>query len=411
MAIVRPFKALRPPKELAAQVASLPYDVMDSNEAREMAKGKEKCFLHVVKPEIDLDPSIDLYDKRVYAKAAENFKMFQDKGWLKRDTETSLYVYRQIMDGRSQTGLMCCCSADEYWAGKIKKHEFTRHDKEEDRLAHIRATNANTGPAFLTYRARPEIDALMEEAMKSEPVADFVAEDGIQHTGWKVSDKKWIDAIVKEFAKIEALYIADGHHRSQSACRYAKEKAEANPNHTGNEEYNFFMAVVFPQEQLFIYDYNRAVKDLNGHSEEEFLKLIGQKFNIEKNPQKKPSKARTFGMYMDKTWYMLTAKPGTFDDKDAVASLDVSILQKNLLEPILGIKNPREDKKIDFIGGIRGIKELERIVDSKKFKVAFSMYPTNIEQLLAVADSGQVMPPKSTWFEPKLRSGLFIHTL
>jgi len=411
MAIVRPFKGLRPPKDIAAKVASFPYDVLNSEEARELAKDNPQSFLHINKPEIDLDPGINLYDQQVYDKAVANFKMFQEKGWLVRDAGECFYIYKQVMNGRSQIGLMCCCSAQEYWDGKIKRHEFTRKDKEEDRLKHVDLTNCNAGPVFLTYPARDSINTLIDEVVKTKPEVDFTSEDGIGHVLWVVKDAEWAKKIVAEFARIPALYVADGHHRTQAAARIAKVRSEKNPKHTGNEEYNFFMSVVFPHNHLMIMDYNRAVHDLNGLSEAEFIKKVEEKFTVEKQDYKKPTAANTFGMYLKGTWYKLTAKPGTFDSKDPVASLDVSIMQNNLLAPILGIGDPRTDKRIDFIGGIRGIKELERIVDNGKFVVSFSMFPTSIEQLMQIADSGEVMPPKSTWFEPKLRSGMVIHTL
>lgn len=411
MAIVRPFKGLRPPVELASQVASFPYDVLNSQEARELAKDNPKSFLHINKPEIDLDPSIHLYDDKVYEKAVENFNMFIKKGWLVRDEEDCLYVYKQTMDGREQVGLVCCTSAQEYWDGKIKRHEFTRKDKEEDRLRHVNDTRANAGPVFLTYPAKDNINGLMKKITDTKADVDFVSEDGIGHTLWVVRDAAWIEAMVNEFAQIPALYIADGHHRTQAAARVAKVRAESSETPvTGDEEFNFFMSVIFPHNHLYIMDYNRAVVDLNGNSDEEFIKKISEKFDVEKIEYKKPTAANTFGMYLKGTWYKLTAKAGTFDANDPVKSLDVSIMQENLLAPILGIGDPRTDNRIDFIGGIRGIKELERIVDNKSFVVAFSMYPTSIEQLMKIADSGEVMPPKSTWFEPKLRSGMVVHT-
>jgi uncharacterized protein (DUF1015 family) len=389
MAIIRPFKGLRPPKEIAAKLASFPYDVMNSQEAKEIAKDNPQSFLHIVKPEIDLEPTIDLYDQRVYDKAVENFKMFQQKGWLKRDEKESLYIYKEVMEGRTQIGLVGCVSAKEYWDGKIKKHEFTRKVKEEDRLKHVDMVNANAGPVFLTYNAQASIDKLINEA---------------------INDPEWIKKISEEFAKLPALYVADGHHRTQAAARLAKVRAEKNPNHTGNEEYNFFLAVLFPHNHLYIMDYNRAVKDLNGLSEEEFIKKVEEKFTLAREEYKKPTSPNTFGMYLKGSWYKLTSKPGTFPAEDPVNSLDVAILQNNLLNPILGIGDPRTDDRIDFIGGIRGIKELEKIVDNGKFVVSFSMFPTSIEQLMRIADSGEVMPPKSTWFEPKLRSGMVVHT-
>jgi uncharacterized protein (DUF1015 family) len=410
MSIVKPFKGLRPPKELAPKVASLPYDVMNSEEAREIAKDNPQSFLHIVKPEIDLDPSINLYDEKVYNKAAENFKMFQEKGWLVKDEKHSLYIYKEVMDGRTQIGLVGCVSAEEYWDGKIKKHEFTRKAKEEDRLKHVDVVNANAGPVFLTYPAQIQIDNLINEAIKAEPDIDFTSEDGVEHTLWAISDPEWLQKIMAEFEKLQALYVADGHHRTQAAARLAKIRKEKNPDHTGDEEYNYFLAVIFPHNHLHIMDYNRVVKDLNGHRDEEFLKKIEEKFDIEKTEYKKPAEQNTFGMYLKGTWYKLTAKPESFDKNDPVNSLDVAILQNNLLNPILGIGDPRTDERVDFIGGIRGIGELEKVVDNGKFAVSFSMYPTSIEQLMNIADSGEVMPPKSTWFEPKLRSGMIVHS-
>lgn len=410
MAIVRPFKGLRPAKEIAPKVASLPYDVINSEEARELAKDNPQSFLHVVKPEIDLESDISLYDQRVYDKAVANFKMFQDKGWLKRDDSECFYIYKEVMEGRVQIGLVCCTSAQEYWDGKIKRHEFTRNVKEEDRLKHVDLVNANAGPVFLTYPARQEIDAVINEAIKAEPEVDFVSDDGIQHTLWVMKDPAWNAKLAEEFAKVPALYVADGHHRTQAAARLAKSRAEKNPNHTGAEEYNFFLSVIFPHNHLYIMDYNRAVIDLNGNTEAEFLAKIAEKFTVEKTEYKKPTAFNTFGMYLKGTWYKLSAKAGSFDQADPVNSLDVAILQNNLLNPILGIGDPRTDNRIDFIGGIRGIEGLEKVVNSGKFVVSFSMFPTSIEQLIKIADSGEVMPPKSTWFEPKLRSGMVVHT-
>jgi len=411
MATVRPFKGLRAPQDTVSKLAALPYDVINSEEARKAAQGNARCFLHVTKPEIDLDPKMDLYDPKVYAKAKENFEMFKKKGYLVQDPQPWFYIYKQVMDGRAQTGLMCCCSAEEYWNDKIKKHELTRKDKEEDRLKHVDTINANAGPVFLTYNAKPEIDSLMDKATKEAPEYDFTSDDGIRHVLWVVKNDDWGKQITAAFKKIPALYVADGHHRSAAAARIAKVRKEQNPKHTGNEEYNYFLAVIFPHNHLFIMDYNRTVKDLNGNTHEEFLKKISEKFTVEKTTEKKPKAANHFGMYMKEQWYHLTAKPGSFDAKDPVGCLDVSILQNNLLAPILAIGDPRTDKRIDFIGGIRGMKELEKVVDSGKFVVSFSLFPTSIEQLIAIADSGKIMPPKSTWFEPKLRSGVVIHTL
>jgi len=315
------------------------------------------------------------------------------------------------MDGRSQIGLLCCCSADEYWAGKIKKHEFTRPVKEESRLKHVDTCNANAGPVFFTYPAKDEIDTLMNEITATTPEVDFTSEDGIGHTLWVVKDKNWHSSIETAFDKIPALYVADGHHRTQAAARIARVRAEKNSNHTGKEEYNFFLTVIFPHNHLLIMDYNRAVKDLNGNSVEEFIKKVEEKFSVEKSDQKKPTSKNSYGMYLKGTWYTITAKQGTFDDNDPVNCLDVAILQNNLLSPILGIGDPRTDNRIGFIGGIRGIDELEKVVDNGSFVVSFAMFPTSIEQLMNIADTGQVMPPKSTWFEPKLRSGMVIHLL
>lgn len=411
MSIIRPFKGLRPGRDIASKLAALPYDVINSQEARHIAQGNQYSFLHVTKPEIDLDPAIDLYDKKVYDKAASNFAMFIEQGYLKQDPEPYLYIYRQTMEGRTQIGLMCCCSAQEYWDDKIKKHEYTRKDKEEDRLRHVDVINANAGPVFLTYHADSRIDSLIDKQLRHDPEVSFIGDDGIGHALWVVRDCDWIKEITVAFEKIPALYVADGHHRSAAAARIAKVRKENNPSHTGEEEYNFFLAVLFPHNHLHIMDYNRAVKDLNGLSEDQFLRKIEDKFTVEKTEMKKPSEPRTFGMYLGKQWYKLTARSGSFNDADPVESLDVSILQKNLLTPVLGIGDPRTDKRIDFVGGIRGIKELQKIVNEGKFAVSFAMYPTSITQLMAIADSGKVMPPKSTWFEPKLRSGMVIHKL
>lgn len=411
MAVIRPFRGLRAPKSIVSKLASLPYDVLSSEEAREIAKDNPYSFLHVTKSEIDLPPNIDLYSPQVYEKARENFEKFKKNGWLIYDEAPYLYIYRQVMEGREQTGVMACCSAEEYWKDIIKKHELTRKDKEDDRVRHVDYTNANTGPVFLTYRAVKEIDDVVQSITKLEPEYDFTTDDKIQHVLWVVKDKQIIENLVQLFAKVPVLYVADGHHRSAAAARIALERKEKNPKHTGNEEYNFFLAVLFPHNQLKILDYNRAVKDLNGLTTSQFIEKIKEKFEVFETNQKKPEKPKQFGMYLDKKWYRLIAKPGTYNETDPVKCLDVSILQDNLLQPILGINDPRTDKRIDFIGGIRGVEELERVVDSGKFKVSFSMYPTSIEQLMAIADAGKIMPPKSTWFEPKLRCGVVIHTL
>ncbi|MCL1940489.1 MAG: DUF1015 family protein [Synergistaceae bacterium] len=411
MSIVRPFKAVRPDPELAEKVAALPYDVMNSDEAREMVKGNPHSFLHVDKAEIDLDRSIDVYDPRVYEKAAGNLnKMIEDKVLI-QDDKPCLYIYRLTMNGRPQTGLVACTSIDEYLDGAIKKHELTRADKEADRIRHVDITNANTGPIFLTYRTKKEIDAIIEKWIaEHDAVYDFVAPDNVKHEAWVVDDGECIEGIQGLFAQVPALYIADGHHRNASAVKVGLMRREAGPEYDKNAEFNFYLSVMFPHEQLHIMDYNRIVKDLNGLSDDEFMNGLKEKFSVESSDSGSPQKPHTFGMYMNKKWYILTAKPEVIID-DPIEALDVSILQKQVLTGLLGIGDVRTDKRIDFVGGIRGLKELERRVDSGEMKVAFAMFPTSMEQLLTVADAGKIMPPKSTWFEPKLRSGMFIHLL
>ena len=414
MALIKAFKGIRPTTQLAAMVAALPYDVMNSEEAREMVKGNEYSFLHIDKPEVDLDASIDLHDKRVYEKANENLKNMITSGTLVQDKKNNLYIYKEVMNGRVQVGLVGCTSIDDYINNIIKKHEFTRADKEQDRINHVDYTNSNTGPIFLTYRAKTEINEIINNWMtQNKPVYDFVSEDDVSHTVWVIDDNSKIEKLISEFNKIDYLYIADGHHRAASAVKVGLKRRETNPSFDGSEEFNFFLAVLFPDEQLHIMDYNRIVKDLNVNTESEFMTKLQEKFILEaynsKN-QYKPEHKHTFGMYMDGKWYKLTAKAGSFDEKDPVDRLDVSIMQNNILSPILGIEDPRTDKRIDFVGGIRGLLELERRVN-EGMKVAFSMFPTTIEDLMDIADAGKVMPPKSTWFEPKLRSGLFIHEL
>lgn len=413
MAVVRPFMAVRPTKELASKVAALPYDVMDSDEAREMVKGNPYSFLHVDKAEIDLDPSIDLYDKRVYEKARENLNRMMEEGIFIQDEKPYFYIYQQIMDGRVQTGLVACTSIDDYMNDIIKKHEHTRAEKEQDRINHVDYCDANTGPIFLTYRVKPEIDEIVKGWIKKEPLYDFVSEDGVAHRVWLIDDEDIINRLSDLFKAVDYLYIADGHHRCASAVKVGQMRRAANPAYTGEEEFNYFLSVIFPDIDLYIMDYNRVVKDLNGYSTEEFLNKIGEKFVVQSAEQSpyKPEAKHTFGMYLEGKWYKLTAKEGTFNPHDPVDRLDVSILQNNLLAPILGITDPRTDKRIDFVGGIRGLKELERRVASGEMKIAFSMYPTTIDDLMDIADAGKVMPPKSTWFEPKLRSGIFIHKL
>jgi uncharacterized protein (DUF1015 family) len=414
MAILKPFKAIRPAPELADKVAALPYDVMNSNEARELVKDNPYSFLHVDKAEIDLDPEIDIYSKGVYEKARDTLMRMIEEGTFFQDNNNSLYIYRQVMNGRTQIGLVGCTSIDDYINDTIKKHEYTRADKELDRINHVDYCNANTGPIFLTYRTKSEINEMINNWLQTHnPVYDFVSEDRIGHTVWIIDDLATINQLVASFAGIEYLYIADGHHRSASAVKVGLKRREQFPGWNGNEEFNYFLSVLFPDEQLYIMDYNRVVKDLNGNSEAEFKNKVKEKFEIEEfkgNGQFKPEQKHTFGMFLDSKWYKLTAKEGTYNSDDPVARLDVSIMQNNLLNPILGIDDPRTDKKIDFVGGIRGLQELERRV-KEGMKVAFSMYPTTIDDLMAIADAGKVMPPKSTWFEPKLRSGLFIHKL
>ena len=414
MPVIKPLKAFRPEPELVTKVASPPYDVLNSEEARQLVKDNPYSFLHVNKAEIDLDSSVDHYDQKVYEKASENLnKLIKGRVYL-QDEEEKIYIYRQIMKGRAQTGLVVCVSIDDYLNGKIKKHENTREDKEKDRVNHINFTNANTGPVFLTYKAKDEIKQIVNNWTKEEkPLYDFTSEDEITHTCWVIDDKSIIQQLIKSFAAVDYLYIADGHHRAAAATKVGLKRREQLKDYTGKEEFNYFLSVLFPHDELHIMDYNRVVADLAGNSEEEFIRKISEKFTVEKNIGGRPyrPKARhTFGMYLDNRWYKLTAKSGTFDEDDAVESLDVSILQNNLLTPILGIKDPRTDQRIEFVGGIRGLEELEKRVKAG-MKVAFSLYPTSIEELMKVADAEKLMPPKSTWFEPKLRSGIFIHKL
>ena len=415
MSTVRAFKAVRPAPALAEQVAALPYDVMNSDEARQMVVGNPYSFLHVDKAEIDLDPSIDLYDTRVYERARDNLKQMIADGVFVQDETPCLYIYRQVMNGRTQIGIVGCTSIDDYMNNVIKKHELTRADKEQDRINHVDYCDANTGPIFLTYRAKRSIDKLVEGVMKAKaPVYDFTSEDGITHTVWIIDDAATIDAICSEFAGVENLYIADGHHRSASAVRVGVKHRSVKPDYDGSEEFNYFLSVIFPDDQLYIMDYNRIVKDLNGCTKEEFLEKVAQKFTITNCAGEgalKPEKKHTYGMYLDGSWMLLEAREGTYDADDPVARLDVSILQNNLLHPILGIGDPRTDKRIDFVGGIRGLTALSDRVDNGSMAVAFSMYPTTMDDLMDIADAGAIMPPKSTWFEPKLRSGLFIHKL
>ncbi|MFQ5584526.1 MAG: DUF1015 domain-containing protein [Calditrichia bacterium] len=414
MATVRPFAALRPQKEYAPKIASPPYDVLSSDEAREMAKDNPLSFLHVVKPEIDLEPGIDHYDEKVYRKGAENLHKLVEKGYLQQDTSPSFYVYRQVMGNHQQVGLVACASVEEYEKDIIKKHELTRQEKEDDRLNHIKHLNAQTGPVFLTYRARESMDTLIDKAVSEPAEYDFEDENKVRHTFWVIRKNELIEAIQSEFKQVDYLYVADGHHRSAAAMRMKRLMQQQNPTHTGQEEYNFFLTVIFPHNQMQILDYNRIVKDLNGYSVNEFLEMVSRKFSLtpqDNGNEFKPSEKHTFGMYLNGQWYKLAAKEGIFNADDPVERLDVSILQNNLLSPILGIEDPRKDQRIDFVGGIRGLKELEKRVNSGDWQVAFALYPTSMDDLMAIADAGKIMPPTSTWFEPKLRSGLAIHLL
>jgi uncharacterized protein (DUF1015 family) len=417
MVVVRPFQAIRPVHEKVEEVVSPPYDVINSSEAKGMVKDKPFSFLHVVKPEIDLDPSIDQYDHRVYLKGKEKLTSLINKEILIQDKKPCIYIYKLRMGKHNQVGLVALSSVEDYIQNKIKKHENTRPDKEKDRLNHIIGVNAHTGPVFLIHHYERKIENLINRGMEVEPVYDFVADYGIQHTFYIVNDDLLIQQIIEAFSKLDCLYVADGHHRSAAAAGVREIKMKENPNHTGEEAYNFFLTVVFPDSHMRILDYNRVVKDLNGMSNEELLTKVNDKFEIKSYSKPdgsegcKPEKMHTFGMYLNEQWYCLMSKEGTFDPSDPIGQLDVSILQENLLSPLLGIKDPRTDKRINFVGGIRGLKELEILVDSGEYAVAFSLFPTSIDQLIAVADAGKVMPPKSTWFEPKLRSGLVTHLL
>lgn len=416
MSRVKAFRGLRPPVEIAAQLASRPYDVMNSAEARVEADGNQYSLLHVTKAEIDLAEGIDEHSQEVYDKVVENFNDFKQKGWLVKDDKAKLYIYAQTMDGRTQYGIVGCAHVDDYFNNVIKKHELTRKDKEDDRMIHVNITNANVEPVFFAYPAHQEIDQIVENIVKNEkPVYDFVAkEDGFGHTFWVIEDEKIVARIEEIFEKeIPALYVADGHHRTAAAARVGQERRASNPNHTGNEEYNYFMAVIFPDSQLKIIDYNRVVKDLNGLTEEEFLAKLNDTFVVEKAGKEiyKPSKLHEFSMYLGGEWYKMTAKEGTYDDNDPIGVLDVTILSNNVLDKVLDIKDLRTSKRIDFVGGIRGLGELQRRVDNGEMKVAFALYAVSMQQLINIADSGNIMPPKTTWFEPKLRSGLVIHEL
>ena len=414
MAVLKPFKGLRPPVELAAKVASRPYDVLNSEEAREEAKGNPYTLLHIIKPEIDFPAGTDEHTEPVYQKAAENLNVWRKNGWLVKDAKESLYIYAQTMEGRTQYGIVGCASVDDYLNGVIKKHELTRSDKEEDRMKHVRITNANMEPVFFAYPAVKELDDIVADIVaRQSTVYDFVADDGFGHHFWLVDNEQIIDKIVKLFAKIPATYVADGHHRTAAAALVGKEKRVENPNHTGHEEYNYFLAVHFPDNQLKIIDYNRTVKDLNGLSATALIDKIGEDFEIQKIGTEiyKPDQLHTFSMYLKGEWYKLVTKTGCYNDNDPIGVLDVTILSNLILDNILGIKDLRTDKRIDFIGGIRGLGELKARVDSGDMKVAFALFPVSMKQLIDIADSGNIMPPKTTWFEPKLRSGLVVHEL
>jgi len=412
VATLRPFHGVRPRPQFAAEVAAKPYDVLSTEEARAEAGNRPLSFLHVGKPEIDLPRGIDLYDERVYLKAKENLDRLLRDGILAEDPDTSFYLYAQTMGDHTQFGIVGCASVEEYVNDTIKKHELTRRDKEDDRTRHVRATNAHSGPIFLTYRARPAIDVITERVRTTPPVNNFLGEDGIRHQLWVISDRSTVEALTREFRNVPSLYVADGHHRSAAAARVGKEMAAANPHHTGKEEYNFFLAVLFPHNQLRILDYNRLVKDLNGKTDAEFLAALSPTFTVAQSPDPvRPSKKGEYGMYLRGKWYLLSTRSKMTAITDPVERLDVSILQKHLLAPLLGIDDPRTSKRIDFVGGIRGLKELERRVNSGEMAVAFALTPTSIEELLAIADAGKIMPPKSTWFEPKLRDGMVVHFL
>ena len=414
MAIIRPFKGLRPPKDLVEQVQSRPYDVLDSEEARAEAAGNEKSLYHIIKPEIDFPVGTSEYAPEVYAKAAENFQMFQDKGWLVQDQQAGYYIYAQTMNGKTQYGLVVCAYVDDYLNGVIKKHELTRRDKEEDRMKHVRVNDANMEPVFFAYPDNDVLSAIIAKYVADEPEYDFVAQgDGFRHQLWLIQDQNDLDTITSAFANIPYLYIADGHHRSAAAALVGAEKAKQNPNHQGDEEYNFFMAVCFPASQLTILDYNRVVKDLNGLSSLKFLSLLGENFVVTPMGAEcyRPAKLHEFSLYLDGEWYKLELLPGMADENDPIKSLDVSISSDLILDQILGIKDLRSDKRIDFVGGLRGLEELKRRVDSGEMRMALALHPVSMQQIINIADSGNIMPPKATWFEPKLRSGLVVHKL
>mgnify|MGYP004448293851 FL=1 len=413
MAKVKPFKGVRPPKDLVTKVASRPYDVLNSEEARKEAEGNEKSLYHIIKPEINFEPGTDEHDARVYESAVQHFNEFQQKGWLVQDEQENYYIYAQTMNGRTQYGIVVAAYVDDYMEGRIKKHELTRKDKEEDRMKHVRINDANIEPVFFAFPDNAELQDIIDQTIKGEPEYDYVAEDGFGHHFWVITDDAVKARITAAFAAIPNLYIADGHHRSAAAALVGHEKALANPNHTGNEEYNFFLAVCFPESHLKIIDYNRVVKDLNGLSEEEFLAKVAENFVVEKKGAEiyHPQALHNFALFIAGEWYSLTAKEGTYNDNDPIGVLDVTISSDLILRDILGITDLRTSKRIDFVGGIRGLGELKRRVDSGEMKMALALYPVSMRQLIDIADSGNIMPPKTTWFEPKLRSGLVIHKL
>lgn len=414
MAKIKPFKGIRPPKDLVERIESRPYDVLNSKEAREEAGDNEMSLYHIIKPEIDFGEDVSEYDPRVYQKAADNFKKFMDNGWLVQDDKENYYLYAQTMNGKTQYGLVVGAAVDDYLSGVIKKHELTRCDKEEDRMKHVRACNANMEPVFFAYPDNEKLDEIIRRYAQTVPEYDFIAPiDGFRHQFWVISDDNDIKAITEEFAKIPALYIADGHHRSAAAALVGAELAKKDKNHTGNEEYNYFMAVCFQASQLTILDYNRVVKDLNGLTLEQFIEALKRNFIIEDKGCEiyKPSHIHNFSLYLDGHWYSLTAKDGTYNDSDPIGVLDVDISTRLILNEILNIQDLRSDKRIDFVGGLRGLEELKRRVDSGEMRVALALYPVSMKQIMDIADSGAIMPPKATWFEPKLRSGLVIHKL
>ena len=414
MAVIKPFKGIRPPKNLVEKVESRPYDVLDSEEARAEAGDNEMSLYHIIKPEIDFEPGTSEYDARVYDKAVENFNKFQSNGWLVQDDKEQYYIYAQTMNGKTQYGLVVGAYVNDYLEGNIKKHELTRRDKEEDRMKHVRINNANIEPVFFAYPDNKELDTLIMRYAATEPEYDFIAPvDGFRHQFWVISDDNDIKLITDEFAKMPSLYIADGHHRSAAAALVGAEKAKQNPAHKGDEEYNYFMAVCFQASQLTILDYNRVVKDLNGLSSEEFLEVLSKNFTVECKGEDnyKPGKLHEFSLYLDGKWYSLVAKDGTYDNTNPIGVLDVDISSRLILDEILGIKDLRSDKRIDFVGGLRGLGELKRRVDNGEMRMALALYPVTMQQIMDIADSGNIMPPKATWFEPKLRSGLVIHKL